>query len=944
MRFIFNGDYILPLHFKSYWAEHLYMWSYQHGAANPDGIIRLPGRLIDMLVFAAFGNVGFAYFYLATCLLIMFLGFFWFARVFLEARRLGTQLIGALFFTCNPITLGYISKIGLLLAVAMLPIALTALKLGFEKRRFSYFLLCIAALNISLLHPFTFTLNLAACAAYAFLTARKHRSFIRDAALKFGMLAVTALLLNAYFILPLASLGTVSKDALSDTVTSSPTDYTSLVDIANTGDIFTGLSLSKGVLKDYEFYSPATWPVYFLGVFALYAILFGIYVRVEKRAKPQERRRFVIALAIFLVLLALSTASFLHIDALIKFIIGLPGGWMFRSPLKWQLYMPLALFTALVITLKYVRNGNGLHLAYAGLMGSFLLMNTYLFIQIHQRLLTPRSFAHFSQLAETPLEGRNLLFVNSNACLSFAREHPAIASELTQVFLSKGVQVKNIEAGGIDTVLVSQYDYVLGCTETLDTALLTKTYRFTPSNTYVQGTYALYRNTMPQPYVTATTRIHTVEQAMGLGGKYHFADKTLHEPLTFVTRDTPVPGQGLQDIFDTVSPASIQRGALTSNITPLRPGRQLLYLTGSGQLHYTRNGNTITLSVRPQQGSKSSGSTPIPLDVPEGETITVSYKDPAFSYKNLIPNPSFEQGLWQKAVHDCNNYDQHPMIGMRTITAGTNGSKALELTATRHTACTGPEEVAVNAGQHYLLHMDYASMGGRYAGYQVSFNDEQLTTTGKRLPDSRGQWTPLTTEFVAPTGASKARIWLYAYPDNAPGKSGVARYDTISLTRIPNIKNRFFVTSEQPEAATSTPPKTTYRTINPTQTTVVVTGVRQPFYLITKETYNKLWQLQTPANVTGLASIITSPVLAEATHMRTNGAMNGWYVDPSTLCQKSRMACTRAADGSYTLNLTMSYTPQRWFYIGAMISLATAAATAAYVAYDVWRARKGAQQ
>jgi hypothetical protein len=127
--------------------------------------------------------------------------------------------------------------------------------------------------------------NLLVCSAYLTYLILKHKPFVRDNLHKFALVVGAALLLNAYIILPLLALGTLDKGEISDGVNNAPVDYTALVDIANTGDIFTALSLSKGVLKDYEFYGAATWPFYFLGVFGLYILLLGTYVYVEKRLK-----------------------------------------------------------------------------------------------------------------------------------------------------------------------------------------------------------------------------------------------------------------------------------------------------------------------------------------------------------------------------------------------------------------------------------------------------------------------------------------------------------------------------------------------------------------------------------------------------------------------------------------------------------------------------------
>jgi hypothetical protein len=942
VRFISNGDYIFPFQFTSYWAQHVYMWSFQHGAANPDGIMRLPGRLLDLLVFAAFGNIGIGYFYVASCMLVSFLAFWWFSRAFLEVHRLSTQLLGSFFFTLNPIFLGNLSKVGLILAAAMLPVALTALKLGFEKRRFSYFLLFVLALNISLLHPFTFSVNLLAAGVYALYMARAHSTFVRDNLLKFGLVALTALLLNAYLILPLASLGTVDKSALSDTATTQAVDYTSLVDIANTGDIFTGLSLSKGVLKDYEFYGARTWPFYFLGVFAFYAIMFGVYVRVGQRAKPDERRRFVLALAAFLVLLALSTATFLHADMLIKFMIGLPGGWMFRSPLKWQLYIPFALFTALVIALKYLRKGRGLKLVYTGLLCTFVLMNTYLFVQVYKRLLVPRSLVYFGGLAEAPLEGKTLLFVNSNACMAFARDNPGVATELNQVFISKNVQVKHVESGSIDTVAAGQYDYILGCRESLDSNILTKRYAFTPSQTYAGNTYELYHNNRPVDYVSSITHSFAVDSPIALSGKYSFAANTFATRLNFMATADNKPATGLQDVFDTLSPASINHGALVTSLKPAQPGQQEIYLTHAAPMYYTANGTTIAVSNAPGTGTQPVPTAPLKLDVPAEQAITLSYTDANYSYKNDIANGSLEQGLWQKKVGDCNNYDTEPDITMRLNTnLHTNGKQSLELESKKHIACTGPQDIAVKAGEHYLLHFDYASKGGRYAGYYAAFDNKDGTTSSQRLDSNDGSWTAFTTELIVPPGATSLKLLFYAYSDSSPGKTGKANYDNVSVTRIPDVKNHFFVVSKHGELNTPAP-HTTYTVVNPTKALINVESASTPFYVTTKESYNKSWQLHFNNGAHGLSGLLSSKAKAVSAsdHVRMNGAMNGWYIDPQAICQQAPAGCTANADGTYTMHFVMEYSPQRWFYLGCLISIITAGGTALYVVYDVRRNRK----
>lgn len=922
MRFLSNGDFIFPLRSYEYVAQHIFMWSYEHGAPNPNGIMRMPGRALDILVFALFGNLGGAYFYVFSCLVVAFLAFWWFARSFLGADRRSTAFIGALFFTLNPIFLGNLSKVGLILAVAMLPLTLTVLKLGFQKKRFGYFLIFILAMNISLLHPFTFSMNLIISLGYLVILGRKQLSFLRDKAWQFGLLGIVALLLNAYFILPLASLRTLDKSSLSNAVASSPVDHTNLVDIANTGDILTGMSLSKGVLKDYEFYGAMTWPFYFLGILLFYILLIGTYLAVEKRIKPYERRRFVLALGVFLGLLVLATASYLYADVLIKFLIGLPGGWAFRAPLKWQLYMPVVLFMALVIVLKNVRDARRLKLLYVGLGLCFLLMNGYLFKQIYERLLTPRSLTHFAALERSNIDHKSLLFVDSATCFNIAQNFPALATELNQVFISKPLQVKHVQAGDIDRVNLGQYDLVMGCSGAVNEALLTKSYDFVTKATFAGGKYILYENRVPVQYVSAATQIFALKEPKEVGGKYALA-KSLGQPFNFVAdSDNHLPAVGVQDLFENLSPKNITAGRIHSSVAEEAVDPQLLIKDGP-PLFFARQGNKLEFST-----VSGSDMRPAPETISlsgENNVSSISYSDPSFTYANLIGNPSFESGTWQERVGDCNAYDDKPSLTMRlNRQTRTEGLQSLEMSAQAHIACTGPDELPVEPGQHYLLSFDYRSTGDRNAGYHAGFDDLMGTSTNARLPDTKGEWKSFNTEIIAPLDAKQLRLQIYAYADKSLSRKSVAGYDNFKLIAIPDVLNRFFVLEAmQPE--TGEIPKVTFRKLNPTKTQISIKNARNPFYLITKESYHRLWRLGSNGHEL-------------ANHVTTNATMNGWYIEPTKLC--SQIQCAQDGTGSYDFELTMEFTPQRWFYIGSFISGATAVSVMLFLIYDLWQARR----
>lgn len=70
-------------------------------------------------------------------------------------------------------------------------------------------------------------------------------------------------------------------------------------------------------------------------------------------------------------------------------------------------------------------------------------------------------------------------------------------------------------------------------------------------------------------------------------------------------------------------------------------------------------------------------------------------------------------------------------------------------------------------------------------------------------------------------------------------------------------------------------------------------------------------------------------------HFKLNDFQNGWYVDVNKLCKEQNL-CIRNADGSYDLEMVAEFTPQRWFYVGLVVSGATLAGCLAYLGWS-WR-------
>jgi len=101
-------------------------------------------------------------------------------------------------------------------------------------------------------------------------------------------------------------------------------------------------------------------------------------------------------------------------------------------------------------------------------------------------------------------------------------------------------------------------------------------------------------------------------------------------------------------------------------------------------------------------------------------------------------------------------------------------------------------------------------------------------------------------------------------------------------------------------------------------------------------------------------------------HFKLNGFLNGWYIDPAGLCAMEtpapspsflgvhwtpvasrppraggevRSGCRVNPDGSYDMDMVIEFFPQRFFYLGLLISGTTLLSCIGYLIYD-WRRRR----
>jgi hypothetical protein len=316
---------------------------------------------------------------------------------------------------------------------------------------------------------------------------------------------------------------------------------------------------------------------------------------------------------------------------------------------------------------------------------------------------------------------------------------------------------------------------------------------------------------------------------------------------------------------------------------------------------------------------------------------TFTYLDATHSGRNLMPNPSLEEGVWQQRVGDCNAYDDQPLLKMQASSEASDARRSLELAARRHIACTGPDKLPVKENSAYVLSFDHQSPNAKAASYSVSFDDPDATTMRGTIPSSN-RWQNFTRTIKTPVGARHMQLQVYARSTEGGSKYIVNRYDNFKLIEAPDLEDGYFVADAR-NADLTPPQKISYTPLEPTKKLAHVKGAQGPFYLTISEGYHPKWRLELNNTHVGRLPLAQPNAIDARDHIRWNHYLNGWYVDPAKLCQNHRQGCIRHNDGSYDLELLAEFTPQRWFDVGILISAVTLAGCIGYLGYTKIRNR-----
>ena len=980
--FIRHADYAFSLQASDFVESHVYLWSTQSGSLSIDTTIRFFARLPYLLVYSLYqDNVVFSYIFGLSNLVMIYAAGYVFVRWFLEVKSSLWRHLLSLFLIVNPVFLGNFSKLGLLFAAGILLCLLTATKYLFRTHtRAAYWFwasLVIILVNFSFVHPFNFLLNVAVFAVVFGNYAWRRWSWVRPRILWILQSILLGVASNVYILASVLASGSLDKSVLGNSIGESAEELF-LLNIANNKSLFESLILAKSVFVEYEFFPEGQQAVYLFGIGCIYLSLGLLFLVRAKSLFARYKPKFFGFVLLYLVCILITTgALYSWVGEVYSFVYeSLPGGWAFRSPLKFQLYLPLILVVLYGLLLKTIpRSAKQMTtIAAIVLVCGSVLSSSYLLGQIYTLLLVPESFAA-SDLEELDYEtfrGRDVLFVNSEECRENKELYPEQFGQLRHYFNSRdnSFTLLNEEVYEERAGVYENFDFIVRCrVDPLGVSgfsLLQESEQFNFSiwqnnnsrPLALASVATLTRARFPSADEIALLREYGVEEyvysedlpkrdprqeiSMNTNLFFDIYDQVgeqaeIPEEVTadgyFLARNYPDLRYELNDTTLRVfSVASVELypeefseqeffegpvpgdGVRVNEVSiPLRQGEhKLASLNKDVRLELDDTELTVPAQLRLSNSGITEDNNPFALDISDYYTLQV--KDSRLG---------FEEGTWTEEVRDCFDYDEQPDITMALDTETVReGQQSLYLTARRHNACT-ELSFAVEPEDTVDLAIPYYTSATERFVYQVSFNDPEKTTErGVHYAENLNVWSEAQAQVDVPLGATEATLRLEV-PQGLEGSRNEFYFDDLKITQNPRLAGRFFYTQNSLTARNESLPLPSESRYSPVRAEFEVQGVPSGNYLLTwQENYHPGWTLE---------GYTTAP------HLRSRGLRNGWVVDIEDYCQTTRR-CTSLGDGTYNVVFEVRFGPQRIYSWSVIVSGAVLLSLSIYL---VWWLTKG---
>ena len=153
-------------------------------------------------------------------------------------------------------------------------------------------------------------------------------------------------------------------------------------------------------------------------------------------------------------------------------------------------------------------------------------------------------------------------------------------------------------------------------------------------------------------------------------------------------------------------------------------------------------------------------------------------------------------------------------------------------------------------------------------------------------------------------------------------------------------------------------PQLEYRQVNPTKYIVNVHGASESFPLVFSESFHPGWKIYVQPELARQGSgkfisennqgtiqnenlaggkfydlLFRKPVLDDK-HFMVNSFASAWWIDLNQVCKGENGFCVKNPDGSYDFSVSIEFEPQKYFYVGLLISGITLLSCVGYLIYD----------
>ena len=490
---------------------------------------------------------------------------------------------------------------------------------------------------------------------------------------------------------------------------------------------------------------------------------------------------------------------------------------------------------------------------------------------------------------------------------------------------------------------------------------------------------AVYRNRAHDPLVFSPRGLCRLDPEGEIDPQYLLARSIWGEDLPFTLDEVPASAIRVEDLLaaaaqpDLASPGDVRvdvpppGAGETLSLYADRGRGELRCLLADGEVTFRRvEAGRLLLDGQPLEGSEGGRETLLTVEIgldedcwlvangiwiylEKGKETSLGRMDRISSlriygagYPNLIPNGSFEQGLWTEQVIDCHAYDDRPALGM-SLTEGeaSDGRHALQLEATRHVAGTSTT-FPVEGNRDYSFGFDYQSPNAKEVGYYLEFDDGDRTAISERLPVTGSAWQHFQRRLTTPLGASEATLSVYSCETDGQTRV-ITRYDRFKFSRSTEGAGLFYtvrtVMGFEAAAAVWTAAS------GPTKKVVEASPGAGPFVLVLSQKYDVGWKLAGEKGEVDVGLEGRIPLTEQAGeqgearaeyHFNVDGGLNAWYIDP----RKSLAGGMgeEGAEGHLILQLVLEFHPQRQARMGSLLSLVTVLAVLALVLEELLRA------